>query len=261
MKANDLFLLHGRTAVVTGGAGLYGYAITEALAEAGANVIVASRSDALFNEKCADLASKYIVSHEKLDITESSSIDATLDKINIRYGKLDILINNAITPPFGRDVLSSNDDDWAGALSGNLLSLMQICRKAADLMLEHKSGCIVNISSIWGQVAPDYTAYQEAKMQANPIAYSVVKGGMNMFTKALASQLGPHGIRVNCISPGGIADDSDTETYRAIYKRKTPLDRWAEPEDIKGAVLYFASDASAYVTGQNLTVDGGYTAL
>ena len=96
-------------------------------------------------------------------------------------------------------------------------------------------------------------------MPPNPIAYSFIKGGLNMFTRSLASAAAPSGIRVNCISPGGIADDSDTDFYRDVYRQKTLLGRWAQPEDIKGAVIYLASDASAYVTGANLVIDGGYT--
>ena len=244
--------------MVTGGAGLYGYAVSEALCEIGATVVVASRSDDAFKEKCAGLAKDYPIYHYKLDLTSEESIGSLVGAVNDDHGRIDILVNNAVTP-FGRSLEDTSAEEWKKALEGNVLSLLLLCQKAAAGMAERGGGAILNISSIFGTVAPDYELYREAGMSPNPILYSLVKGGVNMFTRSLASYLAPAGVRVNCISPGGIADETDTELYRTAYTRKTPLGRWAEPEDIKGAVMYLASDASRYVTGANVVVDGGYT--
>lgn len=259
MELEKLFGLGGRVAIVTGGAGLYGRAISEGLCEAGATVIVASRSEAGFNESCAALAKKYPIRHMKLDIKDDASVAELISGVESEYGKIDILVNNAVTPPFARSIADSSGDDWRAAFSGNAASMLVMSREAAAGMVQRKSGVIINISSIWGIVAPDYGAYEIAKQSPNPIAYGFIKGGVNMFTRSLASQLAPHGVRVNAISPGGIADDTDTEVYRKIYLGKVPLGRWAQPEDIKGAVVYLASDSASYVTGENIVIDGGYT--
>lgn len=259
MGLEKLFGLTGKIAVVTGGAGLYGYAISEALCEAGATVIVASRSDGAFMEKCAGLVGRYPIFHRRLDMTDPGSVGALIAGIREEYGRLDILVNNAVTTPFGKSLHDTEPADWTSCFENNAVSLLTLCQRAADVMREQKSGVILNISSIWGTVSPDYGAYAEAGQSPNPIAYSFLKGGVNMLTRALASQLAPYGIRVNAVSPGGIADDTDTEIYREIYRKKTPLGRWAEPEDIKGAIVYLCSDAASYVTGENLVIDGGYT--
>ena len=258
MKYCEMFDCTGRIAIVTGGAGLYGHAISEALCQAGATVIVASRSDKVFNERFTDMKKIHPIYHYKLDLTDVESMKSFVDKAVRDFGGMDILVNNAVTP-FGRSIDDTSAFEWTEALNGNVLSLFLLCQMAANDMRKRKKGVIINISSIWGSVAPDYGLYTQANMSPNPIAYSFIKGGINMFTRSLASFLAPDGIRVNCISPGGIADETDTEYYRRAYASKTPLGRWAEPEDIKGAVIYLASDASNYVTGENIMVDGGYT--
>lgn len=259
MTLQEQFQCAGKIAVVTGGAGLYGYAISEALCEAGATVIVASRSDAVFQEKCAGLKERYPIVHERLDLMEEESITQFVQRVTGQYGRIDILVNNAVTP-FGGVLETTAAEQWERAMRGNGVAVLSLCQKVAQGMKERRSGVILNISSIWGQVAPDYQAYFDAEMPANPIAYSFLKGGINMLTKALCSYLSPYGIRVNAISPGGIADDTDAESYREVYRKKTPLGRWAQPDDIKGAVIYLCSDASSYVTGANLMIDGGYSA-
>ena len=258
MRHPDMFNCCGKTAVVTGGAGLYGYAISEALCEIGANVVVASRSDMEFNNKCAELKEKYSICHFKLDISCEESINRFFDRINNDLAGIDILVNNAVTP-CGKSLDNTEYSEWDKALHGNVLSLFIMCQKAVEGMKRKKNGAIINISSIWGIVSPDYGIYEEAGMSPNPIAYSFIKGGVNMFTRSLASAVAVDGIRVNSISPGGIADNTDTEFYRNAYQKKVPMGRWANPNDIKGAVIYLASEASSYVTGTNLVVDGGYT--
>lgn len=253
------FTCEGKVAIVTGGAGLYGWAITEALAGAGATVVVASRSREAFLEKHSSLPAGPKVIHMTLDMTCAESIDELIAKVEADFGGIDILVNNAMTPPFGGSLDDTPMEAWKSALANNGASLLTMSQKAAEAMKKRGGGAIVNISSIWGVVAPDYEAYSKAEMSPNPIAYSFVKGGINMVTRAMASYLASANIRVNAISPGGIADETDAESYREVYRSKTPLKRWAQPEDIQGAVVFLCSDASKYVTGINLPVDGGYT--
>jgi NAD(P)-dependent dehydrogenase (short-subunit alcohol dehydrogenase family) len=253
------FSCEGRIAIVTGGAGLYGWAVTEALAGIGATVIVASRSKAAFIEKSASLPDGAKVFHIPLDMTREESIGSLISKVESDFGGIDILVNNAVTPPFGGSLEATSMDTWNQALANNGSSMLVISQKAAEAMKRRGGGVILNISSIWGVVAPDYEAYEQAKMSSNPIAYSFIKGGVNMVTRAMASYLASSNIRVNAICPGGVADETDAESYREVYKAKTPMKRWAQPEDIQGAVAFLCSDAAKYITGIQLMVDGGYT--
>ncbi len=253
------FSCSGKVAVVTGGAGLYGWAITEALAGAGAEVIVASRSKKAFEVKAASLSREAKVRHFALDMTDENSIAALVSAVDKEFGGIDILVNNAMTPPFGSCLDNTPMEDWKTALANNGASLLTMSQKAAESMKKRGGGVILNISSIWGVVSPDYDAYFQAGMNPNPIAYSFVKGGFNMATRAMASYLASSNIRVNAICPGGVADETDAESYREVYRSKTPMKRWAQPEDIQGAVVFLCSDASKYVTGVHLLVDGGYT--
>jgi NAD(P)-dependent dehydrogenase (short-subunit alcohol dehydrogenase family) len=260
MELADLFGCKDRVAIVSGGAGLYGFAISEALCMAGAHVIVASRSDQRFASKAAQLKESYSIRHYSLDLRSEKSIAETFDRAMREFGRVDIVVNNALTP-VGRTLEQTSVTAWQDSMQGNILGLYLMSRHAAKIMQAQKSGSIINISSIYGVVAPDFQMYAEAGSGPNPVDYGFIKGGMVMFTKTLASYLGPDQVRVNCIVPGGINDDTDTPAYVAAYQRKVPLRRWARPNDIMGAVIFLASDAASYVTGATIAVDGGYTAL
>ncbi len=260
MDSSHLFSCDRKVAIVSGGAGLYGFAISEALAGAGATVIAASRDKRLFESKKARLAKTLPIHHRTLDLTNEGSIEALFKDVQQEFGRVDIVVNNALTP-VGKTLEATPVEAWTRSMQGNILSLYLMCRQAAAAMKLQGGGSIINISSIWGTVAPDFLTYAETGSAPNPIDYGFIKGGMLMFTRTLASYLGRHRIRVNSIVPGGIHDETDSEAYIKAYARKVPLGRWAVPDDIKGAIVYLASDASAYVTGTNLTVDGGYTAL
>lgn len=260
MELADIFGCKGRVAIVSGGAGLYGFAISEALCVAGAHVIVASRSDAMFARKVAQLGAKYSIRHYVLDLMSEESIAGVFDRAMREFGRVDIVVNNALTP-VGRTLEQTSTEAWKHSMQGNILGLYLMSRHAARIMQAQRAGSIINIASIWGVVAPDYRMYAETNSAPNPVDYGFMKGGMVMFTKTLASHLGPSQVRVNCIVPGGINDDTDTPEYVAAYQRKVPLGRWAAPADIMGAVIFLASDAAGYVTGTTITVDGGYTAL
>jgi len=255
-----LFCCKNKVAIVTGGAGLYGFAISEALCEAGATVIVASRDHRMFQAKLPTTTAGSRLHHRTLDLTRETSISELCKSVRGEFGRIDILVNNALTP-MGRSLEGTTAEAWRRSMEGNILGLYLMCRHAAGAMQQNPGGSIINIASIYGTVAPDFQTYEETHSAPNPIEYGFLKGGMLMFTRTLASYLGKHQIRVNSIIPGGIHDETDSQDYILAYQRKVPLGRWALPQDIKGAVLYLASEASAYVTGTSLTVDGGYTAL
>ena len=260
MTSSPLFSCQGRVAIVTGGAGLYGFAISEALAEAGATVIVASRDASLFGAKTARLPKPLPLHHRPLDLNSEASIVALFESVRNEFGRVDVLVNNALAS-VGRGLSDTPVTQWMQSAQANIVGLYTTCREAAAAMKAAGGGSIINIASIWGTVAPDYAAYAETGSSPNPVDYGFIKGGMLMFTRTLASRLGADRIRVNSIIPGGVADETDNPEYVRLYARKVPLGRWAVPEDIKGAVVYLASNASSYVTGTSITVDGGYTAL
>ena len=267
----DLFRLDGRVALVTGGAGLFGSVIATALAEAGATVVIASRNLAKCEERAAQLrADDLQVVAMPLDLTNDESIVALKDRIVAEYGHVDILINNAAgraagtaeeqvkrkfaTP--GMDTMTRAQ--WEGAMAVNASGLF-VCTQvfAEQMKAQGHGGSIVNIASIYGMVGPRFSIYQGTPMTSPP-DYAFAKGGIINFTRYLATYYAPYGIRVNCISPGGYYAGQPEEFVRN-YEQHTPLGRMARWNDLKGAVVFFASDASQYVTGQNLAVDGGWT--
>lgn len=259
MNVMDLFSLQGRVALVTGGAGIYGVSISLALGEAKASVIIASRNLANCEGKAAELRLKRLdVQALYLDLADEESIYAMRDRIIEQYGKLDILVNNAVARASG-SMETFTAEDWEQTMKVNSTGLFQITQCLAAEMVKRRSGSIINISSIYGIVGPDFSIYGSTGM-TNPPYYAFAKGGMITFTRYLATYYAQYNIRVNCISPGGYGTDDHQEEFLQNYIRRTPLGRMAGEDDIKGAIVYLASDASAYVTGQNLAVDGGWTA-
>ena len=257
MSVLDRFSLDGKVALVTGGAGLYGRFITEGLAEAGAFVYVASRN----LDNCRAIASKLSerglsASAAKLDLSDPGSIDVLYRRIMGEQGRIDILVNNAVLRPMRRyeDPLEA----FRTSMEVNAVGVFNITRTFAEAMKERREGSVINISSIHGMVGPDFTLYEGTNMDAPP-DYFFHKAGLINLTRYLASKLGPYGIRVNCVSPGGLFNYQDGR-FVERYNRRTFLGRMAEGEDIKGVVVFLASDASKYITGANIPVDGGYTA-
>lgn len=260
VHVRDLFSLKDRVALVTGGAGQYGRQISQALAEAEATVIVASRN----YEKCAEFAEELSSQgHEAdalpLDLLDEESVSEVAGEIQSRYRKLDVLFNNAVMVK-AEPLEDHSDEDWARAVGQNSLALYRACRVFGALMAKRGAGSIVNIASIYGVVSPDFRIYEGHEEMTNPPSYGFVKAGMIQLTRYLAVYFAPHGVRVNCISPGGLFSPSMPAPFVEKYAARTPLARMAGPSDLKGAAVFLACDASAYVTGQNLIVDGGYTA-
>lgn len=253
-----MFELDGRVAVVTGGAGLLGEPVCEALAEQGASVVVAD-VDADAGRALADRLGPS-ATYEPGDVTSDEAVATLVDRVLDAHGRIDVLVNAAYprTEGYGADLETVEYDDWAANLLAHLGGYFRTCVAVADVMRsQDDGGSIVNFGSIYGSQAPDFSVYEGLDM-TSPIAYAAIKGGVINLTRYMASYLGPYGVRVNAVSPGGVFDDQDP-TFVDRYEERTPLGRMADPEDVAGAVVFLASDAARYVTGHDLVVDGGWT--
>ncbi len=258
MNVLETFSLKNKVALVTGGAGLYGYCITEALSEAGAITYIASRNIDNCEKLAGEFCNKgYVVKAAKLDLADQKSMDDLYKKIISEQGKIDILVNNAVIRP-----MRSYDDpieNFRLSMEVNATGVFYLSRLFSQNMIERKKGSIINIGSYMGILGPDFSLYEGLNMDAPP-DYFFHKGGLNQLTKYLGSKLGKFNIRVNCICPGGFETPQMNEEFKIRYKKKTFLNRMANKNDIKGIVVFLASDASLYITGAIIPLDGGYIA-
>lgn len=264
MKNNNLmekFSLKKKVAVVTGGAGLYGRQIVRALTEAGAKVYVASRNmDSLEKFAADERKNGYKVYPAFLDLADEKSILAVSTFIAGKEKHIDILVNNAVARTM-KNGFKSPVSEFDASMHINATGLFTITRSIGDIMAGQKSGSLINIGSIRGETAPQASLYEGTDMNCWQPDYNFSKGGMISFTKFAASYYGRHGIRCNCISPGGFYTEGMPESFVKKYMERTCLGRMGNDTDIKGAVVFLASEASAYITGINMCVDGGYTAF
>lgn len=274
-KIQEKFDLTGRAAIVTGGAGLLGVEFCRALAEAGAAVAVVDLSD----EKCAAVAANlsgagYKAQGVATDITHPESVHAMVEKVLGAFGRIDILVNSAaLDPKFDPDAVSKGIapgkfeeyplEQWNAALNVNLTGTFLVTQACAKQMVaQGKKGSIINICSTYGLNGPDQRIYRKpdgSQPAFKPIYYTVTKAGMVGFTKYLAAYYMETEIRVNMLTPGGVFNNHD-ETFVKNYSAKTILGRMARKDEMNGALLFLASDASSYMTGNNVVVDGGWTA-
>ncbi len=262
MSILDRFKLDGRVALVTAGAGpLFGSSISEALAEAGATLITASRSLERNQEFAEQLRGRGYDAHGmQFDLADAESIRRLHDRIMEKFGRLDVLVNSALV----RMATTGGFDDqtpetWLQSARGDMAGLFAICKAFVPDMVRQGRGSIINISSIYGVVSNDPTIYEGTDMKQPP-SYTFVKAGMINFTRYLAAYYGKQGVRANCICPGGYFNNQP-EPFVEAYCKRVPIGRMLGNDDIQGAVVFLASDASAYVTGATLMVDGGWTAI
>ncbi len=256
-----LFSLKNRTALVTGGAGYLGLAISETLVELGANVVIASRDQ----EKCENTATGLRSSFGanirtmgvSLDLLESESIANCIQTVEREFGGLDILVNNAWSGK-KNSWDSITEEDWGYDIDMSLNAVFRMIKVAFPMLKIHK-GVILNVASMYGHIAPDYRIY-EGTTFANPPSYGAAKAGVIQFTKYLASFLSPYSIRANALSPGAFPHPPTREHKMFLRKlgEKNPMNRVGEPHELKGAVALLCSDAGSYITGQNICVDGGW---
>jgi len=261
---NTLMDLRGKRALVTGASGCLGRVIADTLAELGADLVLVDRPGTDYATLIEALSRHPAIDVETADcdLEDQEQRNALVESVMAGGKGLDILVNNAAfvgtsglqgwALPFeGQSV-----DTWRRAIEVNLTAVFDLCQKFTEPLRKSSGGSIVNIGSIYGVLGPNWGLYEGTAM-ANPAAYAASKGGVIQLTRWLATTLGPD-IRVNCICPGGIARGQPA-VFVERYEALTPLRRMATEDDFRGAIAFLASGMSAYVTGQNLLVDGGWS--
>jgi NAD(P)-dependent dehydrogenase (short-subunit alcohol dehydrogenase family) len=261
----ELMSMSGRVAAITGGAGHLGRAMAHALAEQGCRLLLIDRDAPAVAAAAAEIRSAFggQVEHAVVDLESEEERIGVQHTVQQHFGRLDVLLNNAsfvgdskLTGwgvPFEEQTVST----WRRALEVNVTAAFHLTQVLAPQLRAHRNGAVVNIASIYGVVGPDLGLYAGTQM-GNPAAYAASKGGLVQLTRWLSTVLAPD-IRVNCISPGGIARNQPA-SFVEKYVERTPLRRMGTEEDLKGAAVYLCTDLSRWVTGQNLVVDGGWTA-
>jgi NAD(P)-dependent dehydrogenase (short-subunit alcohol dehydrogenase family) len=274
LKIQEKFDLTGCVAVVTGGVGLLGAEFCRTLAEASAAVAVVDLNESA-SQEAADTLTKsgYQSLAVPTDITKPDSVNAMVDKVMSTFGRLDILVNSAaLDPKFDSDAIKKGItpgafedyplDQWNAALNVNLTGMFLVTQACTKQMLaQGKKGSIINICSTYGLNGPDQRIYIKdgERVAFKPVYYTVTKAGVLGFTKYLAAYYAGTEIRVNALTPGGVFNDHE-DYFVKNYSAKTILGRMAKKDEMNGALLFLASEASSYMTGNNLIVDGGWTA-
>ena len=256
MRYKSLFSCENKVAVVTGGAGLLGSEMVKALVEFGATVYIADIDE----NKMMKISEGTGIRYVPMDIASEDSIHKAFEQVVSEHGRIDCLVNSAYprTKDWGEKIERVKFSSWKQNVDSHLGGYFICCRKAAEQMKRQGGGAIINLASIYGVVAPDFSIYEGTEMTM-PAAYSAIKGGIIALTKYIATYYSKYNVRANVISPGGIFD-SQEESFVKKYSERTPLGRMGTPFDVAGAVVFLASDASSYITGHNLIIDGGWTA-
>ncbi len=265
----DKFRLDNRVAVVTGACGILGGVFSRSLAEAGANVIIADLDDgrvkALADEISRDTGGE--AHGAPVDLRSEASVKAWALGILSEHGQVDVIVNNAAakSPGFFAPLKDFSVADWNEVFSVNVGGVFLVVRELGPTMAERGSGSIINISSIYGVVGPDQRIYEGSRYEAmggainTPLVYSASKGAVIAMTRYLAAYWGARGVRTNTLTPGGVSSGQH-DAFMEKYSNRVPLGRMAKRDELTGALLFLASDASSYVNGQNIIVDGGLTA-
>jgi len=271
VNVKDQFDLTGRVVVITGGAGLLGVKHAEAVAEMGGIPVLADVDAARAKAAAAKIAVRYGVPAVglKVDITKTASVQKFRDQVLRRFGRIDILINNAARNPKvegnGRKAWSRLENyplpQWELDLAVGLTGALICSQVLGAEMARAGRGVILNVASDLGVIAPDQRIYRrpglaEEQQMVKPVSYSVVKHGLVGLTKYLATYWAEKGVRANAISPGGVFNEQDRDFVRRLTSL-IPLGRMARPDEYKAAVIFLVSDASSYMTGANLIIDGG----
>lgn len=245
-----MFSIKGKVIVVTGGNGLLGRQMVSSFRGEGAIVVAA---DICFHDQGQD--------DLIMDITSEDSVKEGILYIAEKYHRIDGWVNNAYprTKDWGNKLEDIPFASWRTNVDMHLNGYFLCCQLALEQMRKQNFGSLINMSSIYGLVGPDFTVYEGTEMTM-PAAYSAIKGGLNNLTRYLAAYYGPYQVRVNTVSPGGIFDNQP-EIFVENYNKKVPLKRMGEPKDIVAALHYLLADESSYVTGHNLIIDGGWTSI
>jgi NAD(P)-dependent dehydrogenase (short-subunit alcohol dehydrogenase family) len=271
MSIENLFSLKGKVAIVSGALGLLGKAHCIALAQAGANIVALDLEADSLNEWVSQLPNGPHLGL-RVDITQKAELIKCKEKILQKFSSIDILVNNAaINDSFENPLLAAELskfenyplETWKQALEVNITGVFLSCQVLGSFMAQAQKGSIINIASTYGVVGPDQSIYQnengEQTFYKSP-SYPTAKGAIINFTRFLAAYWGKCNVRVNTLSPGGVENNQEN-FFINNYIKKTPLGRMAQPTDYQGALIFLASDSSSYMTGANLIVDGGWTAI
>jgi NAD(P)-dependent dehydrogenase (short-subunit alcohol dehydrogenase family) len=275
MTIQEKFDLTGRVAIVTGGVGLLGSEFCRTLAEAGASVAVVDLNASAAQGIADTLTSSgYHALAISTDITHIDSVNLMVEKVLSTFGRLDILVNSAaLDPKFDPAAIKKGIapgafedyplDQWNAALNVNLTGMFLVTQACVKPMIaQGQKGSIINICSTYGLNGPDQSIYIKdngERVAYKPVYYTVTKAGVLGFTKYLAAYYAGTEIRVNALTPGGVFNQHE-EYFVKNYSAKTILGRMAKKDDMNGALLFLASEASSYMTGNNVVVDGGWTA-
>lgn len=263
-RVAELFRLDGRVMLVTGGAGHIGLAMAEALAEFGAHIVIADRAQDACDQRAQDIASRFQVQALGVaeDLGDPQAPSRIVKRVTDHFQRLDGVIHNAAftgasglagyAVPFDEQSIEA----WDAAVRVNMSAGFGLAQSARSWLDQSGHGVIVNVGSIYGVTAPNMNLYTGTKM-GNPAAYAASKAGLVQLTKYMSTVLAPK-IRVNAISPGGI-ERGQPEAFQSRYSALTPLGRMGTEQDLKAVTAFLCSDASAYITGQNIMVDGGWT--
>ncbi len=267
MSVPELFDLTGRVAVVTGAVGLLGVKHCEALASAGAHVVCLDMKAEDANALATDLTARFSARclGVACDITQPAQVQAACDEVMRAFGRVDALVNNARSGYAKQELVGFEDFDVQVVRRDFIVQVegsVNCAQQFGAQMAKQGRGSIVNICSTYGVVAPNFQIYADEPIKfASPVSYSIAKSALIGLTQYLASYWGPAGVRANLLTPGGIrAESRQTQTFLDKYNARVPLGRMAQPTEMQGAIVFLCSDASSYMTGANLIVDGGWTA-
>lgn len=254
------FNLDYKIVLVTGGYGFLGKAITESLLFHGAQVYVLGRDKDKFLNSFKEIKDKSNLFFEYCDVSSTDEIKNTFKKINDKTGKIDVLINNAFYSE-GQSPEIMTDEEWETGIDGTLNNVFRCIREIIPYFKETMRGKIINVSSMYGVVAPQFEVYDQFPQFLNPPHYGAAKAGIIQLTKYYASYLGNLGINVNTVTPGPFPSLSvqKSEDFLNELKKKTCLNKIGTPEDLAGVFVFLASEASNFITGQNIIIDGGWT--
>jgi len=254
MSVLDRFRLDGKSTIVTGGSKGIGKAIATALADAGASVVIANRTPETGQEAAAEIRSETggTVTAVRADVTDEASVEELVDRTLEEFGGLDVLVNNAGIA-IGEKAENKSREDWERTIETNLTGVFLCSKHGGRAMMDDGGGSIVTVSSLNAFVAEEHVPH---------VDYHASKGGVEALTRQLASEWGEHDIRVNTLAPGFVQTElsSDDTEVNETRRSRIPLGEIATPDDLVGAAVFLASDASRYVSGTTLLVDGGYVA-
>lgn len=255
MHVKELLSLKDKIILISGGAGKYGKCLVESLAEADGTVITASRNLAAGEKVAQKFRDIGLDVHAmQVDQADHESVLALKEKIQNKFGRLNVFVNNAVSRPM--QGYNAPIEQFAESMRVNATGMMDILREMADMIAQSGGGSIINISSMMGMFGPDLSNYEGTDMGDMPPDYFFHRSGIINITRFMARLLADKNVRINCISPGGLFDDQP-QRFLENYCKKVPVGRLANQDDIKGLAVLLASDASAYINGQNILMDGG----